>query len=210
MWVPGVRRAKPLLRLLNGAVDRAKPLSLVLLVLGTLGALCLPLASKQIFFDENALNIGSSRAYIKYDHIATRRHNQPFLQPTPRQKPIVHIERFQCHRESQALVDAQQLRRSFLAAARNGTAFAAAHAAMEQLSLDIAWQPVSGQSLPKSGGPSGACATLHGILRAPRGDGKEALVLVTPLGTAVSSSSSPSGELTTPIRLVLSSLYGPI
>lgn len=65
MPVAGLRRAKPLPRLLGAAMAKAVPLSWLLLALGTLGALCLPLASKKIFFDENSLNIGSSHAYIR-------------------------------------------------------------------------------------------------------------------------------------------------
>ncbi len=39
---------------------------------------------------------------------------------------------------------------------------------------------------PGAGGAQSArrCANLHGVLRSPRGDGKEALVLVTPLALA--------------------------
>ena len=62
-----VRRVKPLPRLLAAAVARAAPLSWLLLALGTLGMLALPLASKKIFFDENALNVGSARAYFRHD-----------------------------------------------------------------------------------------------------------------------------------------------
>ena len=38
-----------------------------------------------------------------------------------------------------------------------------------------------------------ACANLHGVLRAPRGDGKEAMVIVTPLGTADASGTGAAG-----------------
>ena len=73
--VAGPRREKPLPRLLGAAVARAAPLSWALMALGTLGMLCLPLASKKIFFDENSLNIGSSNAYIKCG--ATHHYRQP-------------------------------------------------------------------------------------------------------------------------------------
>lgn len=41
-----------------------------------------------------------------------------------------------------------------------------------------------GRQNASSTGQAGSCANLHGVLRSPRGDGKEALVLVTPLALA--------------------------
>jgi glycosylphosphatidylinositol transamidase len=55
--------------------------------------------------------------------------------------------------------------------------------------------PAAWQHSNSSDSSSGdTCITLHGILRSKRGDGKEALVLVTPLGLSPSSSRPGSGS----------------
>lgn len=45
----------------------------------------------------------------------------------------------------------------------------------------------------KGSQPPEGCANLHGVLRAALGDGKEALLIVTPLGTANISGGDAAG-----------------
>ena len=90
-------------------------------------------------------------------------------------------------RQSHALQEAQQLRGGFLEAARNGTAMAAAHRRMRQLRMPVSWQPLQPHGAPGPSSDSASpsiCTNLHGVLRAPRGDGTETLLLITPLGGA--------------------------
>lgn len=58
-------KRKPLERLLDAVLARARALAPLLLVAGLLGFAALPLAERGIHFDENALLAGSARPTIR-------------------------------------------------------------------------------------------------------------------------------------------------
>lgn len=63
---PAAPAKKPLIRLLDAAIDRAWPLTLLLVALGYVGLLLLPLAERPIKFDEKSLSVGMARPTLTW------------------------------------------------------------------------------------------------------------------------------------------------
>ncbi|GBF97123.1 glycosylphosphatidylinositol anchor attachment [Raphidocelis subcapitata] len=148
---PKGQRQRPLERLLGLLLARADALSLLLLAAGLLGFAALPLLQRRISFDENALLAGSSRPTIR-------------------------------ERSPEAFTAAAQLAAALEPHFRTPRFGEQLRGALSKAGLETYDQPFS---VTRRGGGGGGgelrCSNVHAVLRSPRGDGKEALVLVTPV-----------------------------
>ncbi|KAI8463809.1 MAG: hypothetical protein J3K34DRAFT_494099 [Monoraphidium minutum] len=197
-------RKKPIERLLDAIVGQATLLSVLLLVAGLAGFAALPLLERKISFDENALLAGSARPTIRR---APARRAAP---PGPA-RPRIHWPRLLLPRvlqRSPAAFESAAWLSGALAPLYGTPRFAAKlRRALSASGLEVYSQPFAVRprglraaaaaaaafdAAAASGGAAAAaagglqrgevaCANLHAVLRAPRGDGKEAVVLVTPV-----------------------------
>jgi hypothetical protein len=182
---------RPLERLTGRLLDRANALSLLLLAAGVLGFAALPLLQRRISFDENALLAGSSRPTIRWVHghrqradgarasaaaPAARLPPSPGRQPTARPAPDpAHSER-----SPEAFTAAAQLAAGLEPHFRTPRFGEQLRRALRKAGLEAYEQPFS-VTCRGGGGGELRCSNWHAVLRSPRGDGKEALVLVTPV-----------------------------
>eukprot|EP00878_Enallax_costatus_P015128 GHUV01015840.1.p1 GENE.GHUV01015840.1~~GHUV01015840.1.p1 ORF type:complete len:232 (+),score=58.57 GHUV01015840.1:1366-2061(+) len=154
---------KSLSILLDAVIARSSLVSAVLIVVGTLGLVAVPLLERSISFDENALLAGSANptirtkspnAYQLGKQFASSLHSSTFTPSFTRQLQ-------------------QQLK--------------------QQLGLQVSNYTFTVSNYPSSSSSSSSgsshraadgqvqCTNVHTVLESRRGDGKEALALVTPI-----------------------------
>jgi hypothetical protein len=180
---PPLTPARSLSWLLDAAVQRARAGQALLCLLGVLGLALLPLLERRIEFDENALLAGSARPTIRCVGVCVggvggvlccTAHSQPTTHPPAlTHPPATH--------NSYAVPSALDAGRAFADGLRP-TFFSFAFSTALQAALSAGGLEVSNHTFSSSGsGGSLSCVNVHAVVRSPRGDGKEALVLVTPI-----------------------------
>mmetsp|Transcript_40511 Transcript_40511/g.114746 ORF Transcript_40511/g.114746 Transcript_40511/m.114746 type:complete len:705 (-) Transcript_40511:134-2248(-) len=145
---------KPITRLGRALLQRSSVACTLLLLAGSLGLLCAPLAEKKMFFDENALLPGAAVVGV----------NKAASAP-------------------QASDGRLRAAQSALAASNN------THTWQQWLTQQMRELSLSSQTFTGASG----CMSAVGVLEPDRGDGKEAIVLVTPVWAPPTALTQPSG-----------------
>jgi glycosylphosphatidylinositol transamidase len=147
---------KPLAKLLALAVAHATRLSLALLLAAALAPLALPALERKLDFEESGPLAGSAR-------------------PTIRTAPGAEARFDAASRAAEGLLDAH----------RDGGGpsafFAGLARELESRGLEVARLTEWRADWPYGRRRGRRCAALHAVLRAPRGDGKESVAIVTPV-----------------------------
>eukprot|EP00775_Hariotina_reticulata_P006404 gene6404-6635_t len=149
--IPG---RKYLAGLLGALVNDAQRVSKLLIAVGLVGLLAVPVLERAINFDENALLAGSA-------------------------SPTIRSKTPEAYQVGKALAEA--LKPQYFA----GHAFSAA--LQQQLAATLTDVELYNHSFPagsrisRAGGNTTACVNVAAVLASSRGDGKESLLLVTPL-----------------------------
>jgi hypothetical protein len=178
-------KRKPLDRLLDVLVERAGALSLLLVVAGIAGFAALPLLERNISFDENALLAGSARPTIRCAADAnpsptgqlgirgeSEREAPPCTPPPPPATRRSH--------SPDAFAAATALAGALTPHFQTPAYLDRLESALTAAGLEVYRQPFAVRP-PGRPGAELRCGRLHAILRSPRGDGKEGVVLVTPV-----------------------------
>jgi hypothetical protein len=164
-------------------VAKATPLSLILLLVAALAPLAFPLLERKLDFEESGPLAGSAR-------------------PNIRTAPGAEQRLQQAAAAAEALMDA--------------SAAGGAHAFFTSLSSELESRGLEVSRLTdwRADWPYGRvrgrrCAALHAVLRAPRGDGKESVAIVTPvaLGAAAARRRSLAGQTRDDALLALTAAH---
>ena len=181
-------KEKPLTKLIKLIITKHKPLYGLLVIVGLVGPLLLPLAERRIKADEKALLVGGAWPTFRWA-------GDTCVSETPHTHTLTHTHtRTHVHththqhvtppsRQSDTLGQGLQL-----AAAAHALQHEATHSPTSMAELVEAYMGGMGLEAyssevppPQQTNASSPCINLHAILRSPLGDGKESILIVTPV-----------------------------